>query len=304
MVYIIDGNHLACRCFFAVDPLQTSYGKPVNMIFGYINFLKAFIKRFGSEHHYFIAWDAGGKSWRHELYPEYKIGRQKFSDDFYEQLREVKQVVRALGIEQYSIENVEADDIIGTLTYKSRKNGKRVLIVSSDHDFEQLISNGVEVLSPSLAQSKEILKDYNYVVSKYNLKPKQLIEYMSLTGDSSDHISGVPGVGEKTALRLLKANANLQNIIDNIDNLKFLKNENVVDAAESLKDKIRQHVETILLTKKLVTINCLLPAIEPNFEKRVFHLGKLIRHFKRLEFNRFLEKIKNWEDVFDEASLR
>lgn len=299
MVYIIDGNHLACRCFFAVDELKTSYGKHVNMIYGFVGFLKSFVKRFGSENHFFVTWDSVGKTWRHKLYPDYKADRKKFPDEFYEQLDDVRQILRVLGICQYKENGVEADDIIGTLAYKSRQNRKRVLIVSSDHDFEQLISNSIQILSPSLAQSKEKFKDKNYVISKYGVKPKQLIDVMALTGDGSDNIAGIPGVGEKTAVNLLKANEGLKNVMDNVDNLKFFNKKGVLgNASESLKGKVRGGLGGIPLTKKLVTINCELP-FEPVFERQRFNLGKLIVHFRKLEFKRFLKNSNSWETVFN-----
>jgi len=298
MVFIIDGNHLACRCFFAIDALMTSYGKSTNAIYGFVTFLRSFIKRFGVENHYFIAWDSRSKTWRHELYPEYKLGRKKFPDHFYEQLDDIREIIKILGISQYKIESIEADDIIGTLTYKARKNRQRVIIVSSDHDFEQLISNNVKVLSPSLAQSKEKLKDYDFVVNKYNLEPKQLIDYMALCGDSSDNVLGIPGFGPKTVTNLLKANENLDNILINVNNLKILNKKNIlIDASKNIKKKISDNLDTILLSKKLVTINCLLD-IEPVFIKNTLNLGKLIVYFRKLEFMRLLNNLQNWKSVF------
>ena len=220
MIIIIDGNHLASRCYFSIDELKTSNGQNVNCIFGFLSSLRFTIRRFKKDaDNFFIAWDSRGKKKRHEIYPEYKAGRKKIPDDFYEQLKILKETVGFLGVSQFRFKSTEADDIIGSLAVKIRKHGQRVLIISGDHDFVQLVSPHVTVLCPKMGMSKEKWKDYDYVVTNYGLKPNQITELMSLTGDPSDNIPGVPKVGEKTAAKLIQANGSLDNIIKNVDDV-------------------------------------------------------------------------------------
>jgi DNA polymerase I len=300
MVSILDGNHLACRCFFAIDPLTTSNGQQTNLVYGFINTVKMFVSRYGSENHLFITWDAPGKKTRHELYPEYKADRKPFPQEFYDQLDITYEFISALNIPQYKITGIEADDIIGTLTKKSRKKGQKVLIISSDHDFEQLISPHVKVLVPSLAKSKEFLKDYNYVIIEYeDIKPSQLIELYALTGDSSDNIKGLEKVGIKTAIKLLKANGTLENIVRST-NLKILdKNGVLKDAKDDLKKKVNENKDILMLNKKLVTIDCDLDSVEPYFNyRREIDFDKLYKMFEQYEFKKFLKDIDQWKKIF------
>lgn len=300
MVFIIDGNHLACRCFYAVDLLTTSKGKPVNLIYGFISSLKTYVRRFGLKNNYFfITWDSKGKTSRHKIYSEYKGNRKGFSDEFYEQLNDVYEIVEALSIEQFKIVGIEADDIVGTLANRSRKKGQKVLIISADHDFEQLITKSVKILSPSLAISKEKIKDKDYVIKKYEIEPNRLVEVMSIVGDSGDNIIGVDGIGEKIAVRLLKANGNLNNVLNNADSLKILnKKGEIKEATDNIKRKIKENVKVIKLNRKLVEINCHLE-VSPKFKViKSIDKDKLKLLFEKFEFRKFINEIEKWEAVF------
>jgi DNA polymerase-1 len=298
VVVIIDGNHLACRSYYGIKPLITTYGKETQCIYGVLNSLRIFYKRFKSPNtFFFIVWDIGGKSWRHKSYPLYKSDRAGIGGSFYEQANTIRDILKCFDINQYMQENVEADDFAGTLAFKARKKGERVLIISGDHDFEQLISSHIQVLCPKPGGKPEILKDLNYVRNTYQLEPQQLIEVMALAGDPSDHIGGIDGVGEKTAITLLKANNGLENLLKNVDNLKTIsrKNNEVVDASENLKKKIKENIDTIRFVKKLVTIDLKLE-IDFKLERRKPDFDKLQASFKEFEFNRFLSDIEKWKN--------
>lgn len=300
MVFIIDGNHLAARCYFAIDPLTTENGKSTSVIFGFINSLYTYVKRFGLlDNYYCITWDSEGPKERHKLYPDYKANRKKFPDEFYEQISDIRTILKCLPVEQYKIEATEADDIIGTITLQARKKGQKVLIISSDHDFEQLISKHVRVLSPSLAISKEKLKNSEFVIEKYGIEPKQLIELMALVGDGTDNINGVEGIGEKTAVNLLKVNGGLNNLLANVEDLKTLaKDGTVKDASSKMKEKIAKSVERIKLNRLLVEINCHLD-ISISFDKhKAIQLPELKEQFKKLEFNKFIKELDLWQKTF------
>lgn len=299
MVTIIDGNNLACRCYFAIKSLTTSKGETTNLIYGVLASLRSYVSRFGQENHYFIAWDSEGQKERHILYPNYKADRKKFPDEFYTQLENVRQLIAALNVQQFKLPYVEADDVIATLALKSRKAGHRVLIVSSDHDFEQLISKSIKVLSPSLAQSKEVLKDRDYVVDTYGLEPTQMTEFMAILGDDSDNIAGIVDVGEKTVTRLLLANGGMNGVIQAGDKLKIISRKGeLTDATDVLKKKISTSIEQILLNYKLVKLNTNLD-VEPIFKPFPgINIELVTELFKKYEFNKFLSEIEEWQNTF------
>jgi len=297
-IIIIDGNHLACRAFFAIKDLKTSTGISTNATYGFINCIRSYARRWENAL-ITVAWDGAGKKEAHNLLDEYKADRKPLPNDLYSQFSDIKRILSALSIPQFCLDHVEADDIIGTLTLKARKEGHKVIIVSSDHDFEQLITKHVQIMVPSLAAYKEIFKDYSFVDEKYNgLRPKQLIEMMSLAGDGSDNVSGVEGIGSKTAISLIKANENLQQILESPGDLKNInKKGEFVDASKKLKQKISDNIRMIKVFNKIVKIDCHVP-INIKFKKGTVNLEKLKQIFKELEFKRFLKDIGEWQELF------
>jgi DNA polymerase-1 len=301
MIIIIDGNHLACRCYFSLNKpgnnsaLTTKEGKRTELIYSFLSSFKKLVKNHKEEDTvFFLTWD-GGNAKRREIFPQYKAGRKPFECSFYEQLDEIRNIINFLGLKQYHIRNVEADDLIGTLTIKSRKKGKKVLIISSDHDFEQLISNNVTVLHPL---ANDLIKDVNWVKQNYGIEPNKIVEMMALTGDPTDNIPGIDKVGEKTAVKLIIANNGLDSLLANVDNLKTLnKNNEIVNAKDDLKLKIKNSIETIKLAKQLSKINCEIE-IEPDFSKPNKNIELLQQKFKELEFEQFLSNFEEWKLLF------
>ena len=299
MVIIVDGNHLASRCYFAIDPLTTSKGHLTNVTYGCINTIRSYKKRFGNAY-LIIVWDGRGKKEEHKIYEQYKADRKAFPEEYYIQIKDTQNILNALNVIQFQYDNIEADDVIGTITYKARKKGQKVVIISSDHDFEQLISSHVQIIIPSLAIYKEKTKDYNYVLERYvGLKPSQLVEMMSLTGDDSDNLDGIDGIGNKIAARLIKANGSLENVISNVDNLKtYNKKNELIDAPDNLKTKIKNNIETIKICNKVVALNCHLD-VDVKFEHtRQIHIDRLKELFINFEFKSFLNEIDQWQSIF------
>lgn len=300
MVTIIDGNQLACRCYFSYikknNKLMTTYGKRTECIYGFLGSFRKIVRTYKDDMStFFLTWD-GGNDKRKSIYPNYKAGRKDFEVAFYEQLDELRKIIALLGVKQYHFESVEADDLIGTLTVKSRKKGKNVLIVSSDHDFEQLISKHVKVLHPL---GDDLIKDVDWVLETYGIMPDRLVEIMAITGDPTDYIPGIEKVGDKTAVALLLANGSLENIILNVDNLKILnRKKEIVEAKPELKEKIKNGIEGIRLARQLVQIDCNLD-IEPEFNKQPKDFEQLKKEYERLEFTEYIEHFKQWEEVFD-----
>ena len=300
MVIIIVGNHLASRTYYAIGELTTSYGKHVNCIYGFADSFRKIFKRFKDLNtFFFIVWDGPGKKRGHKLDPNYKANRLEFKDNFKEQLGDLRDLVSIFDIKQYRLKNIEADDVIGTIAIKSRKKGHKVKIISSDHDFEQLVTKHIVLLKPAMGRRDE--EEYNSRAIKYKYKiedPKQVVEILSLTGDSSDNVSGIPDCGEKTASRLLRANGNLENILNNVDELKiYNRKEEIIDASEKLKAKVKANIDIIKRNKEIVKLDCDLD-INPSYRLNKPDFEQLHDMFEKLEFKKYLENFEQWKADF------
>lgn len=300
MVFVIDGNHLASRCWFTIMydkvGLTTPEGKQVGTIYLFSSLLRNLIKKYKSNDTYFyITWDGGGKTFRHELYPNYKGDRTKFAPEFYEQIIELQQLLEHFDVTQYREKGVEADDFIGTICNLSRKNKQKVIIYSGDHDFEQLISNSINVVKHE--KNGDLTKDIEWFENNYEglKKPCDLIDLMALTGDSSDNVSGIPKVGDVTGIKLLIANNGLDNLLQNIDNLKTLdKNKNIVDASDKLKQSVKDNIDNIKLNRKLVKINQDLD-IEFKLLRKGYDFNEILKSFKKYNFKSYIKEFDLWK---------
>ena len=279
-VVLIDGNNLIFRSYYATayrgELLTNSKGLPTNAIYAYVQML---IKIIAEEKptHIMVAFDKG-KTFRHESYDDYKDGRNETPSELKQQIPYAKQITRAMGITVEELENYEADDIIGTY---SKKIETEVLLVSSDRDLLQLISPNVKM---KLLKMKDfIYYDEKSFYEDYGIKPIEVIDLKALMGDSSDNIKGVTGIGEKTALKLIKEYHTIDNLYKNIDNLKGKIKENLLNDKESAYKSL-----------ELATIYLNVP-IEVNLEKIVYkgsdeeELNSLL---KELEFTSLFNKMK------------
>ena len=288
-VVLIDGNNLIFRSYYATayrgEILTNSKGLPTNAVYAYIQMLLKIIAE-EKPSHIMVAFDKG-KTFRHESYDDYKGGRNETPKELKEQIPYAKKVTRAMGITVEEIENYEADDIIGTY---SKKIDEEVLVVSSDRDLLQLIS-------PNVKMKLLKMKDYVYYDEKsfyedYGIKPIEIIDLKALMGDSSDNIKGVAGIGEKTALKLIKEYHTIDNLYKNIDDLKGKVKENLLNDKESAYKSL-----------ELATIYLDVP-IEVNLEKIAYkgsNEEELNSLLKELEFNSLINKmsIKKSEEKLD-----
>ena len=288
-VVLIDGNNLIFRSYYATayrgEILTNSKGLPTNAVYAYIQMLLKIIAE-EKPSHIMVAFDKG-KTFRHESYDDYKGGRSETPKELKEQIPYAKKVTRAMGITVEEIENYEADDIIGTY---SKKIDEEVLVVSSDRDLLQLIS-------PNVRMKLLKMKDYIYYDEKsfyedYGIKPIEIIDLKALMGDSSDNIKGVAGIGEKTALKLIKEYHTIDNLYKNIDDLKGKVKENLLNDKESAYKSL-----------ELATIYLDVP-IEVNLEKIAYkgsNEEELNSLLKELEFNSLINKmsIKKSEEKLD-----
>lgn len=278
-VVLIDGNNLIFRSYYATayrgEILTNSKGLPTNAVYAYIQMLLKIIAE-EKPSHIMVAFDKG-KTFRHESYDDYKGGRSETPKELKEQIPYAKKVTRAMGITVEEIENYEADDIIGTY---SKKIDEEVLVVSSDRDLLQLIS-------PNVRMKLLKMKDYIYYDEKsfyedYGIKPIEIIDLKALMGDSSDNIKGVAGIGEKTALKIIKEYHTIDNLYKNIDDLKGKVKENLLNDKESAYKSL-----------ELATIYLDVP-IEVNLEKIAYkgsNEEELNSLLKELEFNSLINKM-------------
>ena len=279
-VVLIDGNNLIFRSYYATayrgELLTNSKGLPTNAIYAYVQMLLKIIAE-EKPTHIMVAFDKG-KTFRHESYDDYKGGRNETPNDLKVQIPYAKQITRAMGITVEEIENYEADDIIGTY---SKKIEKEVLVVSSDRDLLQLISPNVKM---KLLKMKDfIYYDEKKFYEDYGIKPIEIIDLKALMGDSSDNIKGVAGIGEKTALKLIKEYHTLDNLYNNIDSIKGKIKDNLINDKESAYKSL-----------ELATIYLSVP-IEVNLENIVFkgsNEEELNSLLEELEFTSLFSKMK------------
>jgi len=240
-LYIIDGSSYIFRAYFGIRQfLSTSKGFPTNALYGFINMLQKVVKDEKPDY-LCVAFDSKEKTFRHDIYPDYKANRDAPPEDLAKQFPYFEPLVDAFNISSIRIPGYEADDIIGTLALKGSKAGFRVVIVSGDKDMMQLVSPKVQMLDTM--KNKRIGVDE--VKEKFGVPPEKVIEVMGLMGDSSDHIPGVKGVGPKTATELIQKYGSIKELYKCIDEIEKKK----------LKEKLVQDKERALLSRKLVTID-------------------------------------------------
>ncbi|HJQ92303.1 MAG TPA: DNA polymerase I [Acidimicrobiia bacterium] len=240
---LIDGNSIAYRAFYALpEDLATKSGQVTNAVFGFTRMLIRLLKDYHPDG-IAVAWDVSRQTFRTESYPEYKAQREKAPDHFRSQLPLMDEVLQTLDIAQLREEGFEADDIIATLTRNGTAAGWEILIVTGDRDAFQLIEKTVKVVYTRRGISDIVLADEGYVEEKYGIRPDQYVEYAALRGDTSDNLPGVPGVGEKTASRLIAEHGDLDNL--------FLS---VTDLTPKLKENLSAHREQVFLNRELMRL--------------------------------------------------
>lgn len=290
---LVDGNSIAYRAFFALPLLNNEKGIYTNAVYGFTNMLFKIIED-EKPTHLLVAFDAGKTTFRHETYKEYKGGREKTPPELSEQMPFIHEVLDQMGIKRYQKENYEADDIIGTLSRQAGGNGWQVKIVTGDKDLLQLVDDSVIVSLTRKGISDVEDYDRDKVYERYEMDPKKIIDLKGLMGDSSDNIPGVPGVGEKTGIKLLKQFASLEAIYDDIGEV----------SGKKLKEKLESHKEQAEMSKKLATINLDAPLGDLKIDETSYEheiTDKVAELFKELEFNSLLERI-GYEASIDEQS--
>ncbi len=286
---LVDGNNLLFRSYYATayngNLMKNSNGFPTNAIFGFVNMINKIILEEKPEY-MLVAFDKG-KNFRHEKYKEYKDGRIKTPEDLLLQFPYAKMVLENMGIKYLEVDNYEADDIIGTYARLADEDKNYdATIISSDKDLLQLISDDVNV--KLLKQKDYILMDKKVFMVYYGVESIKMIDLKALMGDTSDNIPGVKGIGEKTAINLIKEYGSLENLYDSIDTIKG-----------KIKDKLIEDKDNAFFSKELATIYKEVP-IPYTFEDlkiKNHDIKKLIKIYEELEFNSLIKKLKENETL-------
>ena len=238
---LVDGSSYLFRAFHALPPLTNSKGQPTGAIHGVMNMLRRLLNDFDPQY-FAVIFDAKGKTFRNDLYKEYKANRQPMDDDLRCQIEPLHEMIRASGWPILVIDNVEADDVIGTLSTQASQLGLRTIISTGDKDMAQLVDDNVSLIN---TMNNGGLMDHDGVVEKFGVQPDQIIDYLTLMGDKVDNIPGVEKVGPKTAAKWINEYGSLAGVIENADQIKGKVGEYLRDALEQLP--LSQTLATIVL---------------------------------------------------------
>jgi len=283
-LYLLDGHSLAHRAFYALPLLTNEAGEYTNSVFGFVRMLFKIIDEEQPDH-LAVAFDLKGPTFRHKEYKDYKAGRKKTPEELVPQISLIKNVLKSLNIPIVEKKGYEADDVIGTIAKEAAGKDINVKIVTGDRDALQLIDDRINVIYTRKGITDIIEYNIEKVKEQYELVPHQLIDMKGLMGDSSDNIPGVPGIGEKTATKLLKEYNNMENVLNNIDNISGKKRK------ENLRKYSKQAEMSKRLGKIVTDLSIDLDFVELKMEKPNYQ--EVVDLFKRLEFNSLLERFED-----------
>ncbi len=279
---LVDGSSYLYRAFHALPPLTNSHGEPTGTVFGCINMIKRLLEDYQPEH-MVVIFDAKGKTFRDELYSEYKAHRPPMPDELRAQIEPLHAWVKAMGLPLLSVEGVEADDVIGTLARQASALGMETIISTGDKDLAQLVDEHTTLIN---TMTNKIM-DRPAVKEKFGVTPAQVIDYLALVGDSSDNIPGIPGVGPKTAAKWINEYGSLDAIIANADTIKG-----------KIGEKLRANLGQLPLSRALVTLKC---DVKLDVTPTTLNIDKadpavLREIYQRMEFKRMLKEIIEQEN--------
>lgn len=283
ILYLLDGSSYIYRAYFALPHLSNSSGIPTNATLGFTNMLLKILKDKQPEY-LAVIFDAKGPTFRHEIYESYKITRPVMPYNLSSQIPYIRDIIDGLNIALLESEGYEADDIIATICKEIEGKEYEAMVITGDKDLLQLVSEKVSIWD----SMRNKISDLTAVRERFGTEPHKIPDIMGLTGDSIDNIPGVPGIGKKTASRLIKEFQSIENLMKNIDKI----------ANEKLKANLLKYRDQAILSRKLVTLDSKVPL---DWEFEDFRLRppdtvKLRRLFKELEFTRLLKEIEP-EDI-------
>jgi DNA polymerase I len=287
-IVLIDGHSILNRAFYGMPDMTTSKGEHTNAVLGFINIMFKILEEEKPDY-LTVAFDTHHPTFRHEMFTEYKGTRKGMPEELREQVPVMKEVLKAMRIPIIEIPGFEADDILGTLATRAEKAGDQVALISGDRDLLQLASEKIKIRIPKTKKTGTEIEDYyaEDVKNTYHVTPKQFIDLKGLMGDTSDNIPGVPGVGEKTAGKLIEAYQSIENIYEHIDEMTPGK----------VTNSLKENKELAFLSKKLATI-CVDCELEYNIEDaglEDLYNEDVYQIFKRLEFKNLLSRFQTKE---------
>jgi DNA polymerase-1 len=274
---LVDGSSYLFRAYHALPPLTNSKGEATGAIVGVINMLRKLIEEYRPEH-VAVVFDAPGKTFRDDLYAEYKSHRPPMPDDLREQIQPIHDIVKAMGLPLLVVEGVEADDVIGTLAHQAGEQGMNTLISTGDKDMAQLVNDHVTLINTMT----DTVMDREAVIDKFGVAPEQIIDYLALVGDSADNIPGIPKCGPKTAAKWLAEYPTIDELVENADQIKGKIGEN-----------LRGNLEQLELSRELTTIKL---DVDLPFGPIDLNPGEpdkdaLREHYQRIESRRLLASL-------------
>lgn len=287
-IVLIDGHSILNRAFYGLPDLTNSEGLHTNAVYGFLNIMTKILEE-EKPQYLTVAFDLHAPTFRHEMYEAYKGTRKPMPEELRQQVPLIKEVLQAMGVTIISQEGYEADDLLGTIARRSEAKGMDVTIVSGDRDLLQLATDKTLIRIPKTRGGKTVIEDYHteQVIETYKVTPPQIIELKALMGDTADNIPGIPGVGEKTAAKIIGEYGSIENAHAHLEEIKPNK----------AKESLREHYDLAVLSKELATINTDSPIA---FEWEEARLGELYtpdayEWFKRLDFKNLLSRFEKTE---------
>lgn len=285
---ILDSNALLNRAFYAIPELTNSEGIHTNAVYGFVNMLFKMKEELKPDY-IVAAFDKKGPTFRHKEYEEYKAGRKKMPSELAEQFPIIKEVLDLMAITKYELDGFEADDIIGSLAKYAEKNNIEVFILTGDKDALQLASDNINVIITKKGVTETARYNFKNFVDEFGVTPTQFIDVKGLMGDKSDNIPGVPGVGEKTAYKLIQTYGSIEEVLNNIDNI----------SGKKLKENLETYREQAIFSKKLATIITEVPLefdLEEIKSQDAYNREDLKKLFLKLQMKSMIDKISIGED--------
>ncbi len=284
IIFLVDGTAYIHRAYHAIRGLTNSKGLPTNAIFGFTRMLMKLMDDRNPEY-VGMFFDAKGPTFRHDMYADYKANRPPMPEDMAVQIPYIKKVTAAFNLPIIEMQGYEADDLIGTLARMAEKKGFTVIMITGDKDFMQLVTEKSTIWDPM----KESATDLQTIREKFGIEPQQMIDVQGLSGDTADNVPGVPGIGQKTAVTLIKTYNSMQELYEKLDTIT--------------KKKQRENLETFkeqaFLSRKLVTINTAVPlSLDPaNFKVTAPDREALAELYKDLEFHQLQQSVPDQADL-------
>ncbi|MDY6231724.1 DNA polymerase I [Peptostreptococcus porci] len=285
-ILLIDGNSIINRAFFALPPMDNGDGLHTNAVYGFLTMMFKMIKNIQPTH-ISVAFDLKAPTFRHKAFADYKAGRKGMPSELAMQLEPLKNILDSMNIDRKELEGYEADDILGTISRIGEENDFSVYVVTGDKDAIQLASDKTLVMITKKGVAE--VEEYNTegVIERYGLTPAQFIDLKGLMGDKSDNIPGIPGIGEKTGIKLLQEFGSVEGVIENVDKLKGAQ-----------KKKVEENTESAIMSKELATIDRNIP-LDLSFEDMEFgsfDVQAVIKEFQKLKFNSLISKLSELTD--------